>query len=313
MSGTFSVTVQEARGFVAIPADLDKLAVVLGCSSAGSGFSPFFLSGSSAIANVGYGDAPDTLCQIIERQQSGTSKKFPAAMYTTPASTPGSYGAIDNTGVLGTARFAVDATSLPRGTYEARLKVITGFTVGVTGGTIQWSLDAGRTWSNTTAIGTADNYTLPNSNVKFVFTPGATDLTALNTLINELFTDFNAHVILTTGTVHSNADNADVISAGTYPSATSTATRIARVNAIKAAYALHRVKGSGGSPAIHINASGDTVNIVTAADATDDETALTLALDIKAKFNAHDAGTTWHTIADATNVTTSPAPAVGAF
>ncbi len=73
MSGTFSITVQEARGFVAIPADLDRLAVVIGCTSDGSGLSSFFQSGSSAIADRGYGDAVDCLTQIIEQRQSSGS------------------------------------------------------------------------------------------------------------------------------------------------------------------------------------------------------------------------------------------------
>lgn len=311
MSGLFTVTVAEASGFVAIPTDLDRLAVVMGYSSAGSGLSAFYLSGSSAVTGVGYGDAVDTLCQIIEQRQSGggSGQKFPAALYTVPGTTAGSYGTIDNSGVTGTALFAVDSAVHPHGTYEARFLVVNGGTVGVTGITFKWSLDGGRTYSNLVALGTADNYTIPNSNTKFVLTPSSADLTALNTLINEEFTDLNAHVILTAGTVHSSADNADVVSAGTYPSATSTATRVARVNALKAAYNLHRVKGTGAS--IHINAPGDTVNTLATADATDDETALTLALALKVALNAHEASTVFHTIADASNNVTSAAPAVG--
>jgi hypothetical protein len=316
MAGTYSIILSEAQGYVASPQDIDKIALVMGVSSTGNGLTAFYYSGAAAQAAVGYGDAADTLCQIIEQRQSNGQRgvKVPACFYGMDGSTAGSYGAIDNSGVAGTALFAVDAAVAPYGTYEARVYVITGFTVGVTGGEIQWSLDGGRTRSNTVAVGTADSYTIPNSNTKFVFTPGSTDLTALNTLINEEKTDLAAHVVLTTGTVHSNADNnASVIAMNATASATTTATRIARVNAIKAAYNAHRVLGSGASPAIHINVGGDTTNIVTAADATDDETALTLALEIKTKLNAHDANTTAHTIADATNTVTSSAPAAGAF
>jgi hypothetical protein len=308
MAGTFTISTQEAQGLVAIPADLDALAVVVGCTSAGSGLSPFYASGQSAVTGVGYGDAVDTLTQIIE-QRAANSKKYPAAIYTVPATTPGSYGTIDNTGVLGTALASADATSVPYGTYEVRIKIITGGTVGVAGITFQWSLDGGRNYSVTTALGTADRYLIPNSNVRIIFTPSATDLTALNTLLNQIKTKFNAHVVLTTGTVHSNADNADVVAT---TNASSTATRVALANALKVAYEAHRVLGSGASPsAIHINVSGDTVDTIVAANATDDESALTLALDLKAKINLHEAGTTWHTIADATNTITSAAPAVG--
>lgn len=183
MSGTFSVNVAEARGFVAIPADLDKLAVVMGCSSLGSGLSSFYLSGSSAVAARGYGDAVDTLCQVIEqRQANGNSRKFPAAIYTTTATTTGSYGTLDDDGVTGTSVVTVDSSSKPFGTYEAQIKVIAGGTVGTAGITLQWSLDGGRTWSATTALGTATSFTIPNSNVKFAFAAGDLDVDDIATV-----------------------------------------------------------------------------------------------------------------------------------
>ena len=123
MSGLLTITVQEQRGFVAIPAELDRLAVVIGCSSAGSGMSSFFVSGSSAVADRGYGDAVDTLTQIIEqRLPNGNGIKSPAAMYTGPAGTVGAYGAIDVSDVTGTALVVNDTTLVPFGTYEARVK-----------------------------------------------------------------------------------------------------------------------------------------------------------------------------------------------
>lgn len=317
MSGTLSLNILEARGYVAVPADLDALAVVVGVSSAGTGQSPFYLSAASAIAGVGYGDAVDTLCQIIEQRQDGgaTGKKVPAALYSTGTGTPGSYGTIDVTGVTGTATIDFDATSIPLGTYDdAAIKIITGGTVGTAGITLQWRLGLESAWSRTYALGTATAYTIPNSGVKFELSPSSANLTALNTLINEEFTDYNAHVVLTTGTVHTNADTVDQVSAGTYPSATNTATRIARINALVAAAKLHTVKGTGGTPATHINVGGDAAGL-TALNllpvATDDDSALVAALGFKAWMNTHDAGTTWHTIADATNTITSPSPAAG--
>lgn len=174
MSGTFSVTVQEARGAVAVPADLDNIAVVIGCSSAGSGLSPFFLNATAAIANRGYGDAVDALTQILEQRQSDGSSdvKVPAAMWTTPVDTTGAYGTIDTSGVTGTSVVTTDGAVDPFGTYEAKLIVVVGGTIGVTGITLRWSLDNGRTLSRVTALGTANNFTIPNSNVKFLFAAG---------------------------------------------------------------------------------------------------------------------------------------------
>jgi len=308
MSGTYEITVQEARGFVAVAADLDRLAVVLGCSSVGSGLSPFYLSGESAVTGVGYGDAADVLTTVIEQpQDNGTARKFPAAIYRTPITTQGSYGAVDSSGVTGTVVVTAHSATKPYGTYEAYLRIITGGLVGTDGITYVWSLDNGRSTSNVTGLGTATSITLPHSNVQFDLAPASADLTALNTLINEIYTDFNAHVILTAGGVHGAADGADVVSIA---SASDTATRIARINALRAAYILHIAKTAGG-----VHGAADTTDVIVAPVATDDSTALILALDFKAKYNAHrvlTAGSV-HGLADSTNVVTSAAPSAGAF
>lgn len=173
MSGLFSVSVAEARGYVAVPADIDKLAVVIGCSSLGSGLSPFYLSGQSAVAGLGYGDGVDCLTQIIEqRQTTGTARKFPAALYSVAGTTTGAYGAINVTGVTGTSVVTVHAATHPFGTYEAYVRVVKGGTIGVAGITLVWSLSAGRDISTITGLGTASTFTIPNSNVQFDFAAG---------------------------------------------------------------------------------------------------------------------------------------------
>lgn len=315
-TGVPTVTLSEAQGFAASSTAIDSYAVVVGCTSAGSGVSTFFQTGTALRTARGYGDTVDTAGQMIEqRQNSGQGVKVPVAVCSTDIGTAGSYGTIDVSGITGTATIAFDATSIPLGTYEPRIKIIAGGTVGTTGITFQWSLDAGRTYSRTIALGTATAYTIPNSGVKFEFSPSSANLTALNTLINECFTDHSAHVILTTGTVHTNADTVDVVSAGTYPSATNTATRIARINAVITAAKLHAVKGSGGTPATHINVGGDAAYLTALnllPTATDDDSALVAAVGLKAAHNLHIvAASAWHTIADATNVVVAASPAAG--
>lgn len=308
MSGIYEITVAEARGFVAVSADIDRLAVVMGCSSVGSGLSPFYLSGQSAVAGVGYGDAADILTTIIEQpQDNGTARKFPAALYRTPITTQGSYGAVDSSGVTGTVVVTAHSATKPYGTYEAYFRIITGGMVGTDGITYVWSHSNGRDLSNVTALGTATSLTLPNSNVQFDLAPSSADLTALNTLINEIYTDFNAHVILTGGGVHGASDAADVVSIA---SASDTATRIARINALRAAYILHIAKTAGG-----VHGAADTTDVIVAPVATDDASALILALDMKAKYNAHRVLTTAavHGAADSTNAVTSASPSAGAF
>ena len=110
--------------------------------------------------------------------------------------------------------------------------------------------------------------------------PHDADAKALDALINELFIDHNAHVIRTAG-VHGAADFADVIDSVAFPRAKDTATRVARVNAIRSAFQLHRVKVSG------VHGAADTANGIAAPAATDDASALTLAVEIRADYNAH--------------------------
>lgn len=173
MSGTYQITVQEARGNVAVTSDIDRLAVVLGCSSLGSELSPFFGSGTAAIANRGKGDAVDTLCQIIEqKQESGNGVKIPAAMYSLDVATDGSCGTVDSSGKDGTSVVTADATVDPYGTYDAYLRVVEGGTIGTAGIKLVWSLDNGRTESVVTALGTANTYTISAGNVKFNFAAG---------------------------------------------------------------------------------------------------------------------------------------------
>lgn len=313
MSGLFQNTVQEAKGQVATSADIDNLAVVLGIASAlpAAGLTPFYLNGTTAKTAVGHGDAVDCLCQIIEqRQGSDVPNKRPACLYSLPISTPASYGTVDASGVTGTAVVAMDTNVLPYGTYQAALLVKKGGLIGTAGIQFVSSLDDLRNTSDVIDLGTASSYTIAEGNVKFTFSPTSADLTALNTLINDLFTKANAHFIYTTAAVHGAADTDDEMSSITYPSATNTATRVARINAIRSAYSLHRVKTAGG-----VHGAADATNVITTPSATDDSTALALALELKTKLNAHEGLTAGgvHGSADATNLVTASNPSAGSL
>ena len=172
MSGVFSISVTEARGQIAIPAELDRLAIVIGATSAGSGMSGFFSSGAAAVTALGYGDAVDAVTQIIEQKQAtGTAKKYPVACYsaTTLDGAAGAYGTFHKVGSGATVASA-HASTYPFGTYEVVIKCVTGGTIGTAGVSIRYSLDGGRHYSPIYALGLATTFAIPHSGVQVDFT-----------------------------------------------------------------------------------------------------------------------------------------------
>jgi hypothetical protein len=67
------------------------------------------------------------------------------------------------TSIAGTSVPTTHTGTHPNDDYEVYLKVVTGGTIGVSGITLQWSLDGGRTMSAVTALGTANNFVVPGS------------------------------------------------------------------------------------------------------------------------------------------------------
>jgi hypothetical protein len=121
------------------------------------------------------------------------------------------------------------------------------------------------------------------------------------TLVNELKADYEAHRVLTAGSVHGAADTTNTVSAA---DATDEATAITLANEIKVDYEAHRVLTAGS-----VHGAADATNDVTAADATDLATLITLVDDLRVQYEAHRvliAGSV-HGAADSTNVVSAPA------
>lgn len=300
MTGIPSTTVTEARGRAATPStNVDKIAIFVGVTSLGSGLSSFFLNSASLIASVGLGDVVDAACQTLEQEG------VPVAIYSTPEDSPGSYGAVDSSGVTGTTIITMDSDVEPVGTYEARLLFTEGGTIGTAGIKFRYSLDNGRHYSRIISLGTAVDYTIPDRGVKFLFDPPTAQITALVTLANELRTDYEAHRVLTAGSVHGAADNTNAVAAS---AASDLPTAITLLNEIKADYNAHRILTAGS-----VHGAADSTNVVATADATDAQTAITLAIALKTAYNAHRALTAGsvHGAADSTNVTSAANPTRG--
>jgi hypothetical protein len=117
------------------------------------------------------------------------------------------------------------------------------------------------------------------------------------TLLNELITDYIAHCALTDGSVH---NSADVENNNPTPIAShAIADLIVSANSLKAKYNLHDAE----SGVCHDDVG--TAHQVSAENATDLASLITLVNAIKTEYEAHRAATDIHTVADETNVITT--------
>lgn len=256
----------------------------------GAGLSPFYLSGSAAVTGVGYGDAVDTLTQVIEQRLDGAQgTKYPAALFTIPAGTAGSYGTVDVAGMTGTV--VPTPTGNPYGTYRAAVRVIddgndgAGASPGTAGITYQWALDydggdgGGDTWSRTTALGTAYSISIPNSAVTFDLEPPAAQVTALIAAAVEARADTLAHLAdLGSHLVADTSADQVALAASGVPATEAEAWAV--LNLCRAAYATHRLS-------LTAHQGVDPVNVVSHAAATSGQTGIELYTEYKTDYNAH--------------------------
>jgi hypothetical protein len=140
---------------------------VLGISSAGTANVPASYGKiSSLVAAFGYGPLVEAAARHIELTGDAV------VVVKTGKTTEGAAGAVDVTGVTGTSVVTFDGTTYPYDDYDVKVVVVTGGTRGTAGITFKISLDGGKNYSATIALGTATSYEFPNSGVKFNFAAG---------------------------------------------------------------------------------------------------------------------------------------------
>ena len=154
-------------------------------------------------------------------------------------------------------------------------------TAGV-GNTIVWEYWDGSTWTSLSVTDLTSGFTIltvHNHKVDDTSNPitstNATDQTNLNTLLNEIKTDYNLHRVSTT--YHDAADNINDITSN---DASDLNTSIALANEIKIDYNAHRNEGG-------VHPYDDDGNDVTSANGTDLATTIVLANEIKGDYNEH--------------------------
>lgn len=163
------VEITELDGAIGIlPASSDEPLAVLGVSSSGVANVPAtYARIPNLVADFGHGPMVEAAAHYIK------TTGRPVIVVKTGATTVGAASAVDDDDVAGTSVVSVDTDPLaPYDDYEVAFEVIAGGTIGVAGITFKYSLDGGRTWSPTTALGTANTYTIPNSGVVVNFAAG---------------------------------------------------------------------------------------------------------------------------------------------
>lgn len=161
---------QNAMGV--LPAGTRALAVAGYCSGSIAVDTPTaFGSVPALVTACGYGPAVEMAARHI------STTGYPAIVTKTGSSTAAVSGAITATRAgSSTSVVTVDGTSAPTDSFQCSLKIIAGGTRGVAGITYQTSLDGGRTYSATTALGAATTVTFPTgSGVVLALAAGTVD------------------------------------------------------------------------------------------------------------------------------------------
>lgn len=150
-----SVTLTELDGALGVLSPSAGLLAIVGASSKGPVDTPAtYARVSDLVADFGSGPGIEAAAEAIKAGK-------PVVFVRTGQTTEGTATALDDAGVTGTSVVTRDSAVDPIDDYEFRFEVITGGTIGVAGITFRWSLDDGRTWSPTTALGVANTWTAP--------------------------------------------------------------------------------------------------------------------------------------------------------
>jgi hypothetical protein len=167
-----SVTIVRKRGAGITDAGTDFRMAIIGTSSLapwGTGvLSPLYGSGDALAADAGIGDGIDAAYHALQVQDDNPSPPALAFLSTLGLSgtTLGARGTLTQTGVTGGATVVETASTHPLGTIEPKVRVAddgnggAGTPIGTAGIVLQGSVDNGRTWLPTSALGTATTWKL---------------------------------------------------------------------------------------------------------------------------------------------------------
>lgn len=162
-SGDVNITIADGGAAEAILPG-SSVAFLMGCSSAGTAAQLFATTNpNTLITNLGYGLLPEAAAMVC--QAGGT-----AICAKTTSNSAGSAGAVQFTG---TGSSVITASGTPYDETYVEFVCVKGGNIGTAGITFALSLDGGRNFGPTLALGTASSYTIPNTGLTLNFGVGS--------------------------------------------------------------------------------------------------------------------------------------------
>lgn len=157
-----AVTITELDGALGVlPPNAGALALI-GVSSKGPTDEPAaYARVTDLVADFGVGPLVEAAAHYVERYGR------PVVVVRTGQTVPGDYGAIDDSGVTGTAEITETAATEPLDDYEVVIEIVNGGTLGTTGITWRYSLDGGRNWSAVQSLATGLAFAIAGTGVSF--------------------------------------------------------------------------------------------------------------------------------------------------
>lgn len=150
---TPGVTNSKADGGVGAASANEKILQIVGPASAGPFDQPTSITRRTDLTDIFGAQGV-----LVEAGAYMIDRGIPVICTRSAATTTGSYGAITQVGA-GTS--VVAGTGNPHDTYDVKVEILAGSTVGTAGTVYRYSRDGGRTWSAPQQLGTANTLAIP--------------------------------------------------------------------------------------------------------------------------------------------------------
>lgn len=259
-----SVTIIRKKGQPAVDPGTDFRMCIVGTSSASpvaaGALSSLYYQPGAIAADFGIGDGVDACTQALTATDDNPQPPGLAFLSTLAVGglTPGVRGAtLTQTSTAGSTATVTKTTGThPAGTYEPRVRVAddgnsgAGGTIGVAGIVLEASVNNGRNWLPTKALGAATSFTIkiPNpggsdydTGITYDLGPSGASKAALYTKVTLLQTTLTGtgHFVDIAASVHLVADTIDDVALAAIPAATTDLTAVTLFNACLSYLGIH--------------------------------------------------------------------------